>query len=284
VQFANQLQAQREAREEALQREERQAAIAAFHGESRLSPSEDQTDKQSPLMHGKEVEQWADQFQAHGELGNTRRRTNDQAEAWSQAKHEHPHPDVESDAGSVGSRDYPGAALERFEPKAQTFPTLRRQGRSQAFKEKWMKDATAVEVLEMLEDYSRSIQQPWTITRPGLRRKRWETVWEVLQILKLMVNEMRPEGWKCFAKYVEGRHPDALVEEARHWMKMFPKLTVKDRKMVPFPQELEDQGQEERETESEEDDNEVQVTGVKTRRAQNKQPATDSDGVSGDEE
>ena len=154
---------------------------------------------------------------------NTRRRTNDQAEAWSQAKHEHPHPDVESDAGSVGSRDYPGAALERFEPKAQTFPTLRGQGRSKKFKEKWMQDATAVEVLEMLEDYSGSIKQHWTITRPGLRRKSWETVWEVLQILRLMVSEMRPEGWdNALQQYVGGRHPDALVEEARHWMKTVP--------------------------------------------------------------
>ena len=37
VQWADQLQAQRESREEALQREERQAATAAFQGESRMS-------------------------------------------------------------------------------------------------------------------------------------------------------------------------------------------------------------------------------------------------------
>ena len=105
-----------------------------------------------------------------------------------------------------------------------------------------------------------------------------------LQILKLMVSEMRPEGWKCFATYVEGRHPNALVEEARHWMKMFPKLTVKDRKMELFPHALEEGEQEESELESEEEDNEVQVTGMKAGRAQNKQPATDSDEVSGSEE
>ena len=93
-------------------------------------------------------------------------------------------PEVESDAGSVGSRDYPGAALERFEPEAQTFPTIRHQGRSPAFKEKWMQDANAGEVLELMEDYSVSIGQHWTITRPGLRRKRWGKVWEVLQILR----------------------------------------------------------------------------------------------------
>ena len=69
VQWANQLQAQRESRGEGLQREEQQADTAAFQGESSLSPSQDQTDKQSTLMHGQEVEQWADQFQAHGELG-----------------------------------------------------------------------------------------------------------------------------------------------------------------------------------------------------------------------
>ena len=82
-------------------------------------------------------------------------------------------------------------------------------------------------------------KQHWTITRPGLRRKRWEKVWEVLQILRLMVSELRPEGWdNALEQYVGGRHPDELVEEARHWMKMFPKLTVKDRKMVPFPQDI----------------------------------------------
>jgi hypothetical protein len=109
-------------------------------------------------------------------------------------------------------------------------------------------------------------------------------VWEVLQILRLMVSELRPAGWKNFGTYVGGRHPDALLEEARHWMKRFPKLTVKDRKMEPFPHALEEGEQEESELESEEEDNEVQVTGVKTRRAQNKQPATDSDEVSGDDE
>jgi hypothetical protein len=83
---------------------------------------------------------------------------------------------------------------------------------------------------------------------------------------------------------VDGRHPDALVEEARHWMQRFPKLTVKYRKMEPFPHELEEDEQEENVFDSEEEDNEVQVTGVKTRRAQNKQPATDSDGVSGEDE
>jgi hypothetical protein len=147
-----------------------------------------------------------------------------------------------------------------------------------------MLDATAQEVLELMEKYSVSIGQPWTTTRPGLRRKRWDKVWEVLQILRLMVSELRPEGWNNFGKYVGGRHPDALLEEAMHWMKRFPKLTVKDREMVLFPQALEDWGQEESESESEEDDNEVQVTGVKTRGAQRKQPATDSDGVSGEDE
>mgnify|MGYP006207218367 CR=1 FL=1 len=67
-------------------------------------------------------------------------------------------------------------------------------------------------------------------------------------------------------------------------MKRFPKLTVKDRKMVAFPQTLEDYGQEESMEESEDDDTEVQVTGVKTRGAKSKHQATDSDGVSGDEE
>jgi hypothetical protein len=282
VQWADQLQAHKESLETLYR--EKQATTAAFQGESRVSPSQDQTDTQSPLTHGKEKEQWADQSHAHGELGNTQRRTNDQAEAWSQAKHEHQHPETESDAGSVGSRDYPGAALERFEPGAQTFPTMRHQGRSQAFKDKWMLDATAQEVLELMEKYSVSIGQPWTTTRPGLRRKRWDKVWEVLQILRLMVSELRPEGWNNFGKYVGGRHPDALLEEAMHWMKRFPKLTVKDREMVLFPQALEDWGQEESESESEEDDNEVQVTGVKTRGAQRKQPATDSDGVSGEDE
>ena len=161
---------------------------------------------------------------------------------------------------------------------------MRHQGRSPAFKEKWMKDANAAEVLELMEDYSVSIGQHWTITRPGLRKKRWETVWDVLQILRLMVSELRPEGWEDFGKYVSGRHPDALLEEARHWMKKFAKLTVKERKMVPFPQALEEGEQEESELESEEEDNEVQVTGMKIGGAQNEQPATDSDGVSGDEE
>ena len=67
-------------------------------------------------------------------------------------------------------------------------------------------------------------------------------------------------------------------------MKRFPKLTVKDRKMEPFPHALEEGEQEESELESEEEDNEVQVTGVKTRGTQNKQPATDSDEVSGEDE
>jgi hypothetical protein len=283
VQWADQLQAHKESLE-TLYREKQQATTAAFQGESRVSSSQDQTNTQSPLTQGKDKEQWANQSHAHGELGNTQRRTNDQAEAWSQAKHEHQHPETESDAGSVGSRDYPGAALERFEPGAQTFPTMRHQGRSQAFKDKWMLDATAEEVLELMEKYSVSIGQPWTTTRPGLRRKRWDKVWEVLQILKLMVSELRPEGWQNFGKYVGGRHPDELLEEAMHWMKRFPKLTVKDREMVLFPQALEDWGQDESESESEEDDNEVQVTGVKTRGAQRKQPATDSDEVSGEDE
>ena len=77
----------------------------------------------------------------------------------------------ESDAGSVGSRDYPGAALERFEPGAQTFPTMRHQGRSLAFKEKWMQDATAVEVLELMEAYSVSIGQHWTFTRSWVQKQ-----------------------------------------------------------------------------------------------------------------
>ena len=46
-------------------------------------------------------------------------------------------------------------------------------------------------------------------------------------------------------------------------MKMFPKVAVKDRKMVAFPQTLEDYGREESEEESEDNDTEVQVVGVK---------------------
>ena len=104
------------------QREEQQAEEATNQARARLPPAQDQIDKHATLMNEQEVVQWANQLQTQGELGNTE-------EAWSQARHEHPHPDLESDAGgSVGSRDYPGAALERFEPGAQTFPKLRGQG------------------------------------------------------------------------------------------------------------------------------------------------------------
>ena len=75
-----------------------------------------------------------------------------------------------------------------------------------------------------------------------------------------------------------------MEEETRHWMKTLLKLAVKDRKLVAFPQTLEDYGREESTEESEDDDTEVQVVGVKTRGAKSKHPATDPDGVSGDEE
>ena len=67
-------------------------------------------------------------------------------------------------------------------------------------------------------------------------------------------------------------------------MKVFPKLAVKDRKLVAFPQTLEDYGREKSKEESEDDDTEVQVVGVKTRGAKSKNPATDPDRVGGDEE
>ena len=52
-----------------------------------------------------------------------------------------------------------------------------------------------------------------------------------------------------------GQHPDALEEEMKHWMKVFPKLTVKNRTPLAFPWDLGDYGREE--TESHESD--VQV-------------------------
>ena len=49
------------------------------------------------------------------------------------------------------------------------------------------------EMLELLEDYwpcqSDNIGQSH-----DLRKKRWETVWDVLQVLRMMVSELRPEA------------------------------------------------------------------------------------------
>jgi hypothetical protein len=98
--------------------------------------------------------------------------------------------------------------------------------------------------------------------------------------VSLIVRELRPEGWDRFGDYVCGRHPDALEEEMKHWMRVFPKLTVKDRTSVAFPQELEDYGREE----TDPNEPEVQVVGVRTRGARSKDPATDSERVGGDEE
>ena len=67
-----------------------------------------------------------------------------------------------------------------------------------------MQDATRGEAMEQFDDYSGSIKQHWPITRPGLRRKRWEEVWEVLQKLSLIVRELRPDGWDSFGDYVCG--------------------------------------------------------------------------------
>ena len=214
VQWADQLQAHKESLGNVVQGKE-QATTAAFQGESRVSPSQAQTDTQSPFTQVKDKDQWADQSPHTENWRNTLWRTNDQAEAWSQAKHEQQHPDFESDAESVGSRDYPGAALARFEPKAQTFPNIRHQGRT-AFKEKWMKDANSgnAGVAGTLLRVNRTTLDNHTTW--GSERKE-ETVWDVLQVLRLMVSELRPEGWEDFGKYVGGRHPDALVEEARHW-------------------------------------------------------------------
>ena len=118
------------------QREEQQAEEANFQARARLPPSQDQTDSgHAKYMSEQEVVKCANQFQAQGELGNTVRRnsTSNQEEAWSQARHEHPHPDHASESGgSMDSRDYPGAALDRFEPGAQTFPQNNRTRPQQA--------------------------------------------------------------------------------------------------------------------------------------------------------
>jgi hypothetical protein len=93
------------------------------------------------------------------------------------AHHEHKHPNDKesvSEDGSVDSIAYPGAALYRFEPGAQTFPQLKGQGRNKQFKEKWLKDLTEMGAMQQFNAYSSFTDQHLETTRTELRQNRWE--------------------------------------------------------------------------------------------------------------
>ena len=163
-------------------------------------------------MSDEAVVKWADEFQVReaqqrindgDQVGTSK---NNPKEPWLKAKHEHKHPDneLESEAGSVDARAYPGATLDRFAPGAQTFAQLRGQGRNKQFKEKWLKNMTKTEAMQLFDAYSASIDQHWETTRPELRMNRWEPTWVVLQRLHLIVRELRPQGWGHFGDYVCG--------------------------------------------------------------------------------
>jgi hypothetical protein len=93
-----------------------------------------------------------------------------------------------------------------------------------------------------------------------------------------MVNKLRPDGWDRFGDYVCGRHPDELDEEMRHWGTVFPNMTGNSKMLLPFP-DLENP--EDKDSDSHESD--VQFAGVK-QRTKSKDPATDPEGVGGEEE